>query len=460
MRSCLVALFMAGCAPGEFADLPGEQLPPPLTVAAWPLTPGSNVQLVAAGANPGELVRFAGSVSGLGLGPCPPLLNGECLGVRDPAFLLGAATANSEGRATLTLRVPSPAPAANVYLQAAVLSSGPAVLSPAISAPMSGSCAPGLRVDCNGLCFSAQRYGDGRCDDGTAQSWGAPDFDCPLLLEDDGDCSVAPPPTDPEACYLGSNRAGNTCVDVVDYSTAFGSDYDYPAPLDSRYPEPVRYVDLDVANPSLAVAPNFVLDEFMQAWKGRYGVLQPFVVDKMQSIRDSIGGALLVTSGYRSPGYNAGVGGATWSRHMYGDGMDMFTSAVTLATLQARCQAQGASFTQLYTGHVHCDWRDLPPAPEFFDPGFAFTGQAPPPPLQAVNSLPEMSAELIPGAVWTAPAVGWDEGEPLREWTAFDRSGRILEEVTATEYVPPAGAAKVSVWVGREVHLERMVEGS
>lgn len=444
-------LLLAGCAGSDSEPLPGTLLPPPLTVAHSPMTPGQNTKLVAAGAAPGELVRFAGSAAGVGIGPCPPALGGACLGVRDPAFLLGTAVADADGRATLNLRVPLSVGGVSVSLQAAILG-GTAVLSTPITAPVSGSCPSGQQPDCNGLCFASSRRGNGVCDDGEAFAYGAPDFDCPALGSDLGDCAAGPL----EVCYLGANRAGTTCVDVVDYSASWGPDYSYPPPVSAQYAAPVRYIDLDVADPGLAIAPNFVLDEFLQAWKGRYGVLAPEAVERAQAVRDAIGGALLVTSGYRNPGYNAGVGGVTNSRHMYGDAMDVFTSAVSLATLQSRCQAQGASFTQLYTGHVHCDWRNVTLEPVLFDPGF--TGQAPPPPLEAADTLPEMSAELVPGVVWSAPAEGWDEGEPLREWTAYAADGVVIDEVVADTYTPPPRAAKVSVWVGREVWLERPVD--
>jgi hypothetical protein len=60
--------------------------------------------------------------------------------------------------------------------------------------------------------------------------------------------------------------------------------------------------------------------------------------------------------------------------------------------------------------------------------------------------------------VWSAPAEGWDEGEPLREWTAYAADGVVIDEVVADTYTPPPRAAKVSVWVGREVWLERPVD--
>ena len=51
-----------------------------------------------------------------------------------------------------------------------------------------------------------------------------------------------PPPEDPQACYPGPSGAWTTCVDLVDYSSSWGSDYSYPAPYggSAQYAEPVR----------------------------------------------------------------------------------------------------------------------------------------------------------------------------------------------------------------------------
>jgi uncharacterized protein YcbK (DUF882 family) len=56
--------------------------------------------------------------------------------------------------------------------------------------------------------------------------------------------------------------------------------------------------------------------------------------------------------------YNEGVDGATWSRHIYGDAVDMYSDTLSLAELAEACNDLGAGFTKLYTTHVHCDWRD------------------------------------------------------------------------------------------------------
>lgn len=173
-----------------------------------------------------------------------------------------------------------------------------------------------------------------------------------------------------EVCYPGADGAGDTCLPVVAFDSAWGSDYAYPEPLDgsAAYAKPARFIDLSAADPGLDLAPNFVLDEFMQESKGRYGLYQPHVVETLQAMRSASGGALYVNSGYRSPGYNASLeGSATWSRHMYGDAVDMYSAVLSLDQLGDLCESFGADYVGMYSSHVHCDWRYAPLEPAFYD---------------------------------------------------------------------------------------------
>jgi hypothetical protein len=208
----------------------------------------------------------------------------------------------------------------------------------------------------------------------------------------------------------------------------------------------VRFLDLNAHPGTTMLAPNFRLDEVAQTWKGRYAVVQPGAIGRLQAVRNQVG-ALVVNSGYRSPGYNSGVGGATWSRHMYGDGFDLDPSSASLTALQSACQANGAGYTQVYATHVHCDWRSDTVSVAFY--GTPFWGG---PAFVLADSLPTVDAELVwDGEVWTAPAFGWDEGEPLREWVALDADDYAIAIGTGETFSPPAGTATVEVWVGREI---------
>jgi len=82
---------------------------------------GETATLVVNGANPDEEVRFGLSVGGLGAGPCPDAMGGECLDLAGPVIQLGTGMADPSGRATLAFDVPSDAPLTEVGIQAVVL---------------------------------------------------------------------------------------------------------------------------------------------------------------------------------------------------------------------------------------------------------------------------------------------------------------------------------------------------
>lgn len=267
-----------------------------------------------------------------------------------------------------------------------------------------------------------------------------PDTDLPDTLPLDD----APAVTG-EVCYLGADRRGATCLPVVDHDPAWGPDWAWPVSADPRYAAPLRLLDLQVLDPATALAPNFRLSELAQAYKGRFGVVQPGLIAHLQAVRDAAGGAVVVSSGFRNPAYNAGVGGVILSRHQWGDAADLQPTTVDLAALGDLCVQEGAAFFDLYEAHVHCDWRDDALSPAFFAPS----------PRRAAGDAPrpDRAARLVAGAAWTAPASGWDEGEPLREWTALDDRGTVILAATGRQFAAPPSTRRVTVRVGGHVTL-------
>lgn len=267
----------------------------------------------------------------------------------------------------------------------------------------------------------------------------------PSIADDDRDDTAPGTPAPDRAADTGPTRQAcypsGRCVQLTEDDP--GPDYRYPPPLDARYTPPVAWIDLDAVDSELPLSPNFVLSEIAARTKGRHAVVQPHLVAHLQAVRVAIGGPLHVNSGFRSPAYNAGVDGASSSRHQWGDAADAWAQVATLEQLGARCEAEGAGFVLLYETHVHCDWRDDPLSPPFFDDGLV------------ASSLPvataALDATLVPGRVWTAPASGFDEGEPLRRWTARDASGRVLVTEVGRTFAPPAAAARVEVVVGGRI---------
>lgn len=91
---------------------------------------------------------------------------------------------------------------------------------------------------------------------------------------------------------------------------------------------------------------------------GEYAYLDPRAVAGMDRVAAAMGGRPTINSGYRSPTYNAGVGGATCSQHMAGKAFDIAANG-SFSTQQIAdiCRAAGAGFTKLYNTFTHCDWR-------------------------------------------------------------------------------------------------------
>lgn len=249
-----------------------------------------------------------------------------------------------------------------------------------------------------------------------------------------------------DLCFPGASGDGTACVSLVPASSV-GSGYDYPAPLSGNvnYRAPINFIDLEAVG-DLQIAPNFMLSEIAQSYKGRYAVVQPHAIARLQTLRNALG-PIKVNSGYRSPSYNASIDGATSSRHMYGDGFDLDPVSVSLSTLESACTNNGGKLVE-YTSHVHCDWRYDAVDPVLF--GALAPGAAPSLDLSASPFSARL--EQRDGA-WIAPAEGFDEGEPMRRWTALGPEGELLTEATGESFVPPSGTVTVEVLVGAQVEL-------
>jgi hypothetical protein len=251
-----------------------------------------------------------------------------------------------------------------------------------------------------------------------------------------------------QTCYPGDRSVYDVCV-TLDEAGTQGADYVYPSSSSSNYAAPTHLLYLADIPGSVLVAPNFRRDELAQEWKGDWGVVQVHAVERLQDLRDDLG-PLVVNSGYRSPAYNASVGGATLSRHMYGDAFDLDPVNVSLTDLESACYAHGAGFVSVYVSHVHCDWRNDAQEDAFYGP------PAPPPPLGGTASswsVPRPAVRLERVGSWLeAPVVdGFECGEPLREWVAYDAEDHVIAVGEGPSWEPPVDAVAVEVTVGRVV---------
>ncbi len=323
--------------------------------------------------------------------------------------------------------------------------------------------------------YSASLGGD--CDDGVdsvfpgaAEQCNGADDDCDGQT-DEGNICGSPTPVD-EVCYPGPANSGGQCFPLVNAASVTSSAYAWPAassaPVASWYQPPARLIDLTAVDASLSIAPNFTLAEFAQSWKGQWAVVRPEMVSKWQAIRAALGTPLYINSGFRSPGYNAGLDdAATYSRHMYGDAGDVQTGGATsLQAIADQCENQNAYYIKLYVGHVHCDWRDIPLGQDFW-PGAGKPGTMPvipEPPVWADVPMPEanewrVGRTLQLAARWT----GFDEGTPFVRWQIIppgSNSGSVWERQTDVAVVLDRPGLWVIRWsVGGVVHgkLEQIV---
>lgn len=253
---------------------------------------------------------------------------------------------------------------------------------------------------------------------------------------------------DNKVCFLGPERTNDVCFDVATPGNPSG--YNYPSPLNGNYRSPVAYLDLDAVDSGTKIAPNFTLGEIAQRHKGRYAVVQPHAVARLQALRDAAG-SIRVNSGYRNPSYNSNIGGATRSRHMYGDAFDLKPLGVSINSLESICSSNGGKLVE-YNSHVHCDWRFDPQDTHFFGAA-AVSGIEGPGEFELGFAASIQSDD----GVFTAPAEGFDEGEPVRRWTAYDADGEVLAEFKGDEFTAPAGAHVIEVDVGRVVEVVQTI---
>lgn len=124
-----------GATPFSIAE-PAQRPPPggPITLTVSPLLLGRTATWTVTGLNPGELAYIGRSAAGPGNGPCPPVLGGVCLGLRNPVVLHATVTADAAGVAVFSAWVPPTVPGGiTVAFQAAAARGASSVVSPVVS---------------------------------------------------------------------------------------------------------------------------------------------------------------------------------------------------------------------------------------------------------------------------------------------------------------------------------------
>ena len=82
------------------------------------------------------------------------------------------------------------------------------------------------------------------------------------------------------------------------------------------------------------VTANFKLNEYIlipERNRDHRAYIDAEITLHAQELRDAWGGPLILSSTFRSPEYNHRIGAATFSRHMYGDAVDIKSSSTSMA---------------------------------------------------------------------------------------------------------------------------------
>jgi hypothetical protein len=93
-----------------------------------------------------------------------------------------------------------------------------------------------------------------------------------------------------------------------------------------QYQRVGAFLPLEIAPATERVSENFLLSEYVKPTLqrgARRAFVDPEAVWHVQQIRFGLGRPLVVSSSFRSPEHNRDVGGAPFSRHLYGDAVDV-----------------------------------------------------------------------------------------------------------------------------------------
>jgi hypothetical protein len=113
---------------------------------------------------------------------------------------------------------------------------------------------------------------------------------------------------------------------------------DYPPPRTKRrnYDRPVGFIEVTEDNIDTALSPHFTLRQFVckqESGFPKYVVIQEsllLLLEGLVATAQDEGFAIAtlgIISGYRTPWYNRQIGNVKYSRHLYGDAMDIFIDA-------------------------------------------------------------------------------------------------------------------------------------
>ena len=107
--------------------------------------------------------------------------------------------------------------------------------------------------------------------------------------------------------------------------------------------------------PAHRLSPNFTLVEFASKDGADEVLVHPALIALLERIRAEVGGPVTINSGYRTPAHNAHVGGASSSRHKYGQAADIHVRGMTNAQVYAVAKALNPGGLGKYHSFTHVD---------------------------------------------------------------------------------------------------------
>ncbi len=271
------------------------------------------------------------------------------------------------------------------------------------------------------------------------------------------------PPVDGAICYSQQCFSLHKINDLKSQQELYKysdpkTDPNFPDSQNPNQYRPPHHVATIV--PFVRISPHFSSQELMPTniERGLFALFSPRALEQIEKLRVDLGRPLRITSGYRSPGYNQELAGAAkWSRHQYGDAIDFKVDGLNFNDLADSCLAYGASFYQLYTDHIHCDWRELPLVEEFFPPA-EFPKPSPlkqKPEREGVLIARKISAQTL---VLKALTDQEDDGELTYEWQINGPGGYKLESREPQPEIPILkGKFQVSVQVGGSTFIKQEI---
>jgi uncharacterized protein YcbK (DUF882 family) len=107
----------------------------------------------------------------------------------------------------------------------------------------------------------------------------------------------------------------------------------------------------------MRLSKNFKLSEFACRDGSPEILLDMDLVQRLQKLRDQIGKAIHINSGYRNPNYNKKIGGAPRSYHMRGMAADIRVDGMSTTELARQAKIAGFDGVGIYRDFVHVDVR-------------------------------------------------------------------------------------------------------